>query len=354
MYEQLGYLSILWQTIELISLIGFLILFFLERSSYGRDSIGTPSWPMVLLYDLVTAGAYAVYWRLKVTYALYSRDRLSTLEWVLILAGVFILYMTVPWIWWLLTIWDFVIRHNLKESARIEMGWFRVLFLGHLYLASATERYADLLPLDFRTIQPERRKKIVQVYSLCSLCALFITALGYLGLVEWRKSEFAKIPHGTVDRSGYWQQTGGKYDSIYHLDNRGHKIIYSLGKDERHDNSFIWLTYSLDTKIHDGYVYNFSWFTCITKDRVVESSADTLVVKSADGELIKDVRIDVEEFGKRRGKFIKLNTAARGWKLGNLLKSPWNCELDWIRTTWEQASNFIRKTWQQALVFILG
>lgn len=341
MIESFGYVRILLHALEIFSLIGLLLLFFLERHSYGRDSIGQESWTSVLLYNILTCGAYGVYWRLKVSYALHARDRLASWQWVFVLITVIIFYKTTPKVLMSLTIWDYFIGNRLTRATGKEVSWFWTFVCGHYYLSDLVEREAVYLPLDFRTQRPGRRQRIVKAYCVALVLVLTGTGLSYWRLVEHRKKVFDSIPAEAVDRSGHWQENDEKYETIYFVDEAGLKDTYTLVKRPPTYNFGEWARYQVQTKIHDGYVYSYSWFNCIQKQKLVEMTSSLLVLRSAEDKTLIESRIDAEEFAAKRGGFITSDVVDRGWEWGTLLKSPWTCELAFISKTWDQSLYFI-------------
>jgi hypothetical protein len=337
MIEPFGYFDILVQTLEFLSLLGLFVLFFLERPTYGRNSLGQESWPMVLLYNFLTMGAYGTYWRLKTTYALYSRDRFTSAQWVFVLLLLFVLQFKLPWFFLGLTIWDFAIRHRLRETADIHMSHFWTLVCGHFYLVSVLEGEHHRLPIDFRNPRPARRKRIVTAYGLLALLVLGVIGVSYWRLVEHRRSEFSGIPAEAVDLSGYWHELHEKYETIYHWDAKGQKNIYTMIKDPHYPQLGYWTRYLLETRIHDGDLYSWNWFTCLRKEQLVAINQGLLTLKNAEATTRVENRIDMETFVEKRKTFLTFGAMERGWELGELLKSPWQCELGYIEEDWNEA-----------------
>jgi hypothetical protein len=342
MIEPLGYFDIILQSLEILSLIGLLVLFFRERAGYGRESIGRDSWPTILLYNILTMGAYGVYWRLKVSYALYSRDRLSSWQWILVLLLVFVFYMIDPKLLLILTIWNFAIGTRLTKATGQPFSWLWTLVCGHLYLASYVEREADLLPLDFRAERPERRPRFVLIYSLSVVLLGVVIALSYSSLIKRRAQEFANIPADPVDRSGHWHEVHEKYETIYSENGEGHRDIYVMIKSPHFNNVGEWARFPLETKIHEGTLYTYNWFSCVEQYEVVERGPDLFVTRNPDTQSLIENRIQTEDFAVKRQDFLKGSPAARGWELGELLRSPWFCELSFIPHAWNQAINLSR------------
>ncbi|MDQ3231669.1 MAG: hypothetical protein M3Q07_07600 [Pseudobdellovibrionaceae bacterium] len=337
MFEPFGYIDIFFSILEIVCLIGLLSLFFAERNSYGRDSIGREPWTRILLYDFLTGFAYSIYWRLKVTYALHSRDRLSRLEWILLLVALFIFYKSLPSVFPVLTAWDFVIRNKIQNRTRMEGNWFWTFLCGHLYLASLVERSADLLPVDFRMLRADRRRKFIRIYGISATIALMIVALSYAGLVQSRKNEFAKLPSETVDRSGYWNEVSENYEIIYLVDKTGHKDVHSLIKHKLGGLMNHLIQYDVDSKLHNGRLYTWNWFSCITEYPVIEIKPDLLVLKNHEDKTLIENRLDMETFGEIKSGFLVHDSEDHGWKLGQLLKSPWGCELAFVKRSWQYA-----------------
>lgn len=354
MIEPFGYFDILFQTLQIFSLIGLFILFFLERSTYGRDSIGHETWPTVLLYNVLTAYAYGIYWRLKASYALHSRDRFSSWQWALVLITIFIISLTHPKFLTLLMIWDFLIGYRLSKITDKDFSWIWTFLFGHLYLASFVEREAHLLPIDFRAARPERRQRIVNTYSAVLVSVLVVIAGSYWALVGHRREEFTKIPTETVDRTGHWHEVDEKYETIYYVDRKGQMNIYTWIKNPRKSNLSEWARYNLDTKFHNGNLYSYNWFTCVRKDRVVEMKPDLLLLKNVKDRTLIESRIKTEEFAELREMFLGHSAMDRGWELGELLKSPWQCELEFITEAWTESIDFIKTGFQNSLAQLIS
>lgn len=344
MIEPLGYFDIILQSLEILSLIGLLVLFFLERAGYGRESIGRDSWPTILLYNILTLGAYGIYWRLKVSYALHSRDRLSSWQWVLALLAVFVVYVIDLKLLVMLTIWDFALGTRLTKTTGQPFSWFWTLVCGHLYLASYVEREADLLPLDFRAERPERRPRFVLIYCIFVVLLGGVIALCYSSLVKHRAEEFARIPAESVDRSGHWHEVHEKYERIYSEDKEGHRDTYVMIRNPDFKNIGEWARYPLETKIHQGTLYTYNWFSCVEQYEVVERRADLLVTRNHNSQSLVENRIPTEDFALKREDFLRTDSMARGWELGQLLRSPWGCELGFIRETWDESTYFLFDT----------
>jgi hypothetical protein len=342
MIEPLGYFDIILQSLEILSLIGLLVLFFLERAGYGRESIGRDSWPTILLYNILTLGAYGIYWRLKVSYALHSRDRLSSWQWALVLLAVFVVYVTDLKLLVVLTIWDFALGTRLTKATGQPFSWLWTLVCGHLYLASYVEREADLLPLDFRAERPERRPRFVLIYCVSVVLLGVVTALSYSSLVQHRAQEFARIPADPVDRSGHWHELHEKYEKIYSEDKEGHRDTYVMIRNPNFKNIGEWARYPLETRMHEGTLYTYNWFSCVEQFEVVERGADLLVTRNRNSQSAVENRIPTEDFALKREDFLKTDSMAQGWELGQLLRSPWSCELSFIPHAWSQAVDFNR------------
>ncbi len=75
---------------------------------------------------------------------------------------------------------------------------------------------------------------------------------------------------------------------------------------------------------------------------VVERGADLFVTRNRDSQSLIENRIQTEDFAVRREDFLKNSPAARGWELGQLLRSPWSCELSFIPHAWNQAIDLSR------------
>ncbi len=328
MIESFGYFHILLRALEIFSLLGFLVLFFLERHSYGRDSIGREPWTSVLLYNILTCGAYGVYWRLKVSFALHARDRLASWQWVFVLIAVLIFYKTSPEALAGVTIWDYFIGNRLTRATGKDFSWFWTFVCGHYYLSDLVEREAAYLPLDFRAPRPGYRQRIIRAYCVALVFVLSGIGLSYWGLYQHRKKVFESIPAEAVDRSGHWQQIDEKYEMLYFVDSSGLRDTYTWMKRPQRDYAGEWARYEVQTKIHDGYVYSYSWFNCIQKQKLVEMNSNLLVLKNAEGKTLIDTRIDPEEYGDKITSFRKSDVMDRGWEWGTLLKSPWGCELN--------------------------
>ncbi|HET9238696.1 MAG TPA: hypothetical protein VFO10_15650 [Oligoflexus sp.] len=342
MIEPLGYLDIILKSLELFSLIGLLVLFFMQHKGYRRASIGRDSWPTILVYNILTLGAYGIYWRLKVTYALHSRDRLSGWQWLLLLLFVFVVYVTDIRVLTILTIWDFILGSRLQKTTGEQFSWLWTFVCGHLYLASYVEREADRLPLDFRVERPDRRPGIVTLY-----CAAVLVAVGVIGVSLWalarhRAQEFAKIPNEALDHSGYWHEVHEKYEKIYAEDEKGRRDVYVMINSPEFNNVREWARFTLDTKFYKGGFYTYNWFSCVDRYEVVESRPDLLVTRNDNAQSIVENRIQAEKFAVNREDFLKNATVARGWELGQLLRSPWSCELSFILHAWNQAIDFSR------------
>lgn len=334
MIEPLGYFDIILQSLEILSLVGLLVLFFLQRTGYGRESIGHDSWPSILLYNILTGGAYGIYWRLKVSYALYSRDRLSSWQWALVLLTVFIVYMIDPKLLVILTIWDFLIGTRLTKVTGQPFSWGWTMVCGHLYLASYVEREANLLPLDFHAERSERRLRFVKFYSAALVLIGVATAGAYGALVQHRTQEFAKIPAESMDRSGNWHEVHEKYERIYSEDKHGRRDLYVMIRNPK-VNKVAWGRFALDTKFYDGMLYTYNWFSCVDRYEVVEIRPDLMVTRNQNTLSLIENRIQAEEFAVKREDFIKTSAMPRGWELGELLKSPWSCELGSIKNSWD-------------------
>lgn len=342
MIEPLGYVDIILKSLEIFSLIGLLVLFFLERAGYGRESIGRDSWPTILFYNLLTLGAYGIYWRLKVSYALHSRDRLSSWQWLLLLLFVFIIYVIDIRLLTVLTIWDFLIGSRLHKTTGEPFSWFWTFVCGHLYLASYVEREADRLPLDFRVERTDRRPRIVTVYCAAVVGAVAVISVSLWALVQQRAEEFAKIPAEAMNRSGYWHEVHEKYEKIYSEDEKGHRDVYVMINNPEFNKLGEWERFTLDTKFYKGTLYTYNWFTCVDKYELVESRPDLLVTRNYNSQSLVENRIQTEEFAVKREDFLRNTAVAQGWELGQLLRSPWGCELSFIPQAWNQAINLSR------------
>ncbi|HYX34799.1 MAG TPA: hypothetical protein VE954_17010 [Oligoflexus sp.] len=340
MFEPFGYTDIFFSILEIVCLIGLLSLFFAERNSYGRDSIGREPWTRILLYDFLTGFAYSIYWRLKVTYALHSRDRLSRLEWILLLGALFILNESLPSVFLVMTVWDFVIRSKIHNRTRMQGDWFWTFLCGHLYLASLVERSVGLLPADFRMQRADRRRKFIKIYSFKAAIALMIVALSYISLVQWRQKEFAKLPYESVDRSGYWHEVSEQYETIYSMDKNGHKEVHSLIRHKANGSSNEWIRHDVDTKIHNGLLHSWNWFSCVSTNQVIEMKPGLLVFKNNEDKTVIENRLKIETFDDIKRDFLVHDSDEAGWELGQLLKSPWGCELGFVKQSWQNAVDF--------------
>ena len=337
MIEPLGYVDIILKSLELFSLVGLLAIFFLERAGYGRASIGRDSWPTILVYNVLTLGAYGIYWRLKVSYALHFRDRLSSWQWLLLLLLVFIVYVIDIRVLTVLTIWDFLLGNRLYKTTGEPFSWFWTFVCGHLYLASYVEREADRLPLDFRVERPDQRPRIMTLYCAAVVVAVAAISISLWALIQHRAQEFAKIPTEAVDHSGYWHEVHEKYEKIYAEDAKGHRDIFVMVRNPESQNIGEWARLSLDTKFYKGTLYTYNWFSCVDRYAVMASRPDLLVTRNDNARSLVENRIQAEKFAVIREDFLKTGAMARGWELGQLLKSPWGCELRFIKAFWRSS-----------------
>lgn len=308
-------------------------LFFFDRNSYKRDDLGAKTWTTVLLYDIVTLGAYGMFWRLRATYVLGRGRRYPAMAWFFIVCVAAYFEFAPYGAWVFLILWDLSLRAVLKEEAKINCGWVYVLLFGHLALVHTCFMERDRLPADFGSTHGSLRSSILKSFSLHCALAIFLASIAYGSVYFARLMEFNPQPDLAVgvtsDRAGYWSETrtGENADEvIYHLDAQAHKTVYRhIQPDVRHGSKTL-VSYQSYARPAVDFEQQWSWFSCISKKRIIEQSADRFVTESPSGRRFTAVRIDKEEFAHKKQAFKGSELESNVWAFQNFLKSPWSCE----------------------------